>query len=362
MANRLWYSNAVLDALTIITASSEQSSNPASHLKDQKRQKTVRSKVGWTVTEDNRRLPFNRGGAKVAVVALGYYVTAAEYCEAIRVALVAADAALTWTVDYGVAAAGKFRIRDTAGAPLNFSLLITSGADVYRGLFSDIGFHGADVSGTTTYTADTVAYGSRLFLRFANTGTITATAFAFLQHNLLSGVGSVTVQANATDVWSAPTFETALEAVTTDPAYEYFSNKSFAYWRLVVDNVQHPDGFAEVGVVYLGTYVEPAFCIASDLAAESEPFTTVQTGISGSHFVNVQPERDRWSIGWDAVTTAVRAVLDAFFAAVDVGECFFFDFDPATAGELVYVYRGARSWGFIPVEYRDYATQLIEAV
>ncbi len=369
MANRIWTSNKFTNALGILSASSEQSSNPLSHLKDGQRQKTLRSKVGYTVTEDNRYIDVNRSGPGnyTATIALGTYATQALYAEAVRAALAAQDAGITWAIDWGVAATDKFRIRDAAGAPLNFTLRWLNGPNAYRSAGADLGFDvTADDSGASSYTADKVSYQSRLFIRLHDlTGLGSNSAFAYLQHNFppqMLGQTSLTLQGNATDVWSAPTFSAAYTLISSDPFYRYDSFGSHAWYRLVVNNVCDSSGFSEVGLIYLGGYLEPTYCIADDLSAQSEPFSTQLDGIAGSRFTNDQPERMRWSIGWKDLNPAARVVVDVFFETVPVGSQFFFDFDPTTSGELVYVTREAFAWQFVPFEYRGYATQLVESV
>jgi hypothetical protein len=369
MANRLWLSsfNKFVSAAAAVSASSEQSSHPVTHLRDPQRQKTFRSKVGYTVTEDNRYIDFNRGGVKVATIALGNYATQALYSEAVRAALAAADGALTWAIDWNVAAADKFRIRDAGGAPLNFNLLWQSGVNAYRSAGVDLGFDvSADDTGAATYTADRVSYQSRLFIRLNDLASLgSSSAFAYLQHNFpaaMLGQTSLTLQGNATDAWSAPTLNTVYTLVSGDPFYKYDAFGSHLWYRLVINNVCDASGFTEVGYVFLGSYFEPAYCIAADLGAQSEPFTSIKDGISGSRFANVQPERDRWSIGWKTLDPTERVIPDQFFLLQPVGVPFFFDFDPATAAQLVYVTREARSWQFVPFQYRDYATQLVESI
>ncbi len=368
MANRIWWVDLFRQATSILSASSEQSSNPVAHLKDQQRQKTLRSKVGYTVTEDNRRIDFDRSGVKVATIALGYYPTQAEYAAAVVAALVAADGALTWAVDWGVAATDKFRIRDAGGAPLNFDLLWNTGANKYRSAGYDLGYSdAADDTGNTTYTADRVSYQSRLFIRLHDTdqslGTIQA--FAYMQHNFpaaMLGLTSITVQRNTTDAWSSPAFSQAYTLIQGDPFYRYDNYGSGEFWRFVIYNVCDSSGFTEVGVISLAQYIEPTYCIAADLNAQEQPFTMTQDGIAGTRFHNVQPSRDAWSIGWKTLGPTPQLKVDAFFREIPVGQNFFFDFDTTGTSQLVYVSREARSWGFVPFEYRDYAVPLIEAV
>lgn len=365
MANRFGYDNQVLLGTTTITASSAQDQSPASHLKDQQRQKTWRSPVGWTITDDNNKIDGNRSGPGdwTATIVNGYYATGASLATAVITALTAADAGITWGVDYNVIAADKFRIRDTSGAPLNFTLKWNTGSNAYRSVAKCMGFAvTADDSGDSTYTSDTVTYQSRQFLRFDLGATSDITMFVFLQHNLLSTKANLILEANGSDAWSSPSYSTTFSGVTTDPIYSYIGTRSFRYWRVSLNNTQETSGYTEVGVVYLGTYTEPSICYADDLTNELEPFTQVMDAIAGSRYANVQSDRERWAIGWKELDSSARATLDTFFQSVAVGEAFFFDFDTTASDQLVYVTRESRSWRNVPTAYRDYTTQLVEVI
>ncbi len=70
----------------------------------------------------------------------------------------------------------------------------------------------------------------------------------------LSNSATVTIQANATNVWTAPAVS---QVLTINNDYElashYFASaQSYRYWRLLIQDVGNPNGFVELGVLWLG--------------------------------------------------------------------------------------------------------------
>lgn len=71
---------------------------------------------------------------------------------------------------------------------------------------------------------------------------------------LLSNTAVVKLQANATNTWMTPAVDIIL---TINNVYElathYFtSDQNYRYWRVVVEDPGNPNGFLELGVVWIG--------------------------------------------------------------------------------------------------------------
>lgn len=76
---------------------------------------------------------------------------------------------------------------------------------------------------------------------------------------------TVTIQANATNAWGAPSFSetVTLSGLGTDPPfYNLFhklsSSQNFRYFRLLISDIGNPDGYYEMGEVWLGVRVTPS--------------------------------------------------------------------------------------------------------
>jgi hypothetical protein len=371
--HRLWYDNAVLDAETILTPSSELATLPATFLQDQLRQKAWRTKIGWTVQAGvNDKLDFERppGTPRVATIAPGTYATAQDYAAAIVTAMEAADSAPTWAVDYGVAAANKFRIRDAAGAPVNFNLMWLTGANAATSIGKDLGFDtSANDTGASTYTADTAVYQSRHYLKFnrSDAAAIAATVLCLLDPAEAAFVPPLyTLQGNATDSWGSPSFTQSMQGEQV----MFFSSQSFEWWRLVIDATRETAGYYQLAKLFLGPYVEPSINPSDSLKNTVEDFSAVEVAVDGTHFRKARRRRDRWALAWLHMEAADKAIFDALESAMGVGQNFFLCWDKndshgrgdGTSG-VTYGYMAApMEKQYVPDPYWTYSFPFFEAL
>ncbi len=70
----------------------------------------------------------------------------------------------------------------------------------------------------------------------------------------LSNTATVKIQANATNVWTSPAID---QTLTIDNTYmlasHYFtSDQNYRYWRVLIQDSGNPNGYVELGVVWLG--------------------------------------------------------------------------------------------------------------
>jgi len=75
-------------------------------------------------------------------------------------------------------------------------------------------------------------------------------------HNLTSAA-TVHVQANATDVWTAPSVDITLAWSARDILHLWSSAQAFQWWRFTVEDAANPDGFIDLGRVYVGLAPAP---------------------------------------------------------------------------------------------------------
>lgn len=74
----------------------------------------------------------------------------------------------------------------------------------------------------------------------------------------LSSTAELRIQANATNVWTAPAVDQVL-TISNDYvlASHYFATaQSYRFWRVVIQDAGNPNGFVEIGVVWLGKGLE----------------------------------------------------------------------------------------------------------
>jgi hypothetical protein len=139
--------------------------------------------------------------------------------------------------------------------------------------------------------------GDRAVVKF-DMGTATKiTMLAVFGHNLTS-VATVTLQANATDSWGAPSFSMALTWHARCIAG--FINQTYRWWRITIEDGSNPAGYVEIGRVCAGEYYEPGVNVNQEIvkklvdpsykqesegrqgyAIEKEPYRTIEVYFSG---------------------------------------------------------------------------------
>lgn len=112
--------------------------------------------------------------------------------------------------------------------------------------------------------------------------TITANSVAIAGHNLTASA-TIKIQANATDAWGGPSID---ETVTWDADImtKLFTNSTgYRFWRFYFDDDSNPDGYIEIGRLFLGTRLQmPKIEPGVDI-----PYRTtsiVSTSISGESY------------------------------------------------------------------------------
>lgn len=102
-------------------------------------------------------------------------------------------------------------------------------------------------TGTSTAT-------ERVVIDFGS--AMAATSVILLDHTLTAADSAITLEANATDSWGAPSFSTTL-TWTADAIAKVFASQSYRYWRLSFTKSSAGE-FRDIGRVFLGTYYETA--------------------------------------------------------------------------------------------------------
>ncbi len=342
---RILVTNRALAAASTLTASSAQAAAPVSYLRDQLRTKTWRTAFNvWVVVAGvNDKIDFDVAGGYTATILPGTY-TAPTYAAAVAAALEAALPAPDWTCTYS-GTTHKFTITKSGAATLQ--LLWATGANTAIGAHRDLGFAVADSGLGGTHTGDYAVYQSRHWLKLDCGSALAAQAAVALDHNLGAN-GTITLQGNATDAWSTPSVSQAFSPnADGDLAVAWLAaQQTLRYWRLVIDDTRNPEGFSEMGVVYVGPFVQPTVAYAVGWTKSSEPLSEISVTPSGAHWVNSRPQRPTWSpMGWAEVPEATRAALMGAFDLVPVGTNFFFAFDASgspTKVEYVWLRGSAR--------------------
>jgi len=239
-----------------LSATSEAPDFPVENLQKHSRSFSWRSKSDghFTVVAGvNDNIQFTTGAGTLApFIATGTY-DATGLAAAIKTAMegVSGD---TFTVSYSITT-GKWTI-STSGVTL--SLLWTWPVFITRQIGSTIGFDtSSDDTGSTSYTGDYVAHHEYDRIVLDAGAAITNDSFAMFFNPLndiqLSTSAVVKIEANATDVWTAPSVS---ETVVINQDFEagsffFTSDKTYRYWSIYIEDPTNTDLFVELNCVYL---------------------------------------------------------------------------------------------------------------
>lgn len=324
-----------------------------------------RSPTGWTIkANENDLVRVNRGGVKNALVAPGFYATGPLLATAIAAALQTADPTPVWSCNYDVTAGKKFTISTAAH---NFTF---DPAGQSTSMHIDIGFSGTTTASTLTHTADDVSYQSRQWFN-VDLGSAQAATVAIARGHNVSTTGTIRVDGSvATFIGagldSAASDYTATLAGTSDPRIVFFASQSKRYLRGVVTDVQNPVGYAEVGIFFVGTYIEPAGALQNEgFAQQPQHLSDIVVAAGGAHQQVLRAERREWTMSWKIFSQADEDLFTALDAAMRVGGSFFLTFDstgaPTTTTYYGFLRKGA-GWDRKVGEVRVVAFEFSEAL
>ena len=357
---RWLYQDLALLVASTYSASSSDTAQPVIWLKDPLRSKRWKSKAGWNVDAGfNDAIDFNDGGGEEnATITAGNYPTGALRAAAVQTAMQALTSDII-TVTYD-STTFKFTIASSGGT---FSLLWNSGANAVTSCGLDMGFAvAADDTGSSSYLADNVNYKSREWIKSTLPQAHDIQAVIIHWHTVIS-TGSVTVQANATDVWTSPSIDQVMTYSAELIAFHWGSAQTFRYWRFVIDDTQNPVESVEVGIAYVGIYTQPESGYSHNFAEDRTESSEVSFADQGASYQHEKATRDLFDVSWSHLNASDKADFESILDLVKVGRPFFFNFDNTDVTDTKYVFlgKGGRFQFIAPSSWRI-ATPLAEAI
>ncbi len=156
---------------------------------------------------------------------------------------------------------------------------------------------------------------SSQWVKFSFTGTIDVTYICILGANITSGA-TVTIEANSSDSWGSPAFSQALTYY--DGVYiTNFTQETYQYWRLTIDDGSNTDGYIEIGFIFLGE----SLAMPPMLRNQKLPRTTTSTNqksMRGQLYGNREIILRSASINFaQAITNSYKTNIDTFFETVE---------------------------------------------
>lgn len=314
--------------------SSAQAAFPVSNAYNTaRRSKVWRSDGYWEITSANNTFTFKETGLATtltATLAVANYTSTTTMLAALKTAMedVSADT-FTLSVD---TATKKIKMV-SAGSAFQ---IVTGGT-----LNAVLGFTTVPKTGALTYLADELRVHTSEFIKWDFGISTNPTSFVLIgKRNSpinITPTAVLKLQGNSTDVWSAPEYEATLtyndEIIALfDTNNTGLHTQALRYWRLSIVDSSNPNGYVEIGALFLGKYFEPT------RGAVQFPFSAAYLDASvtvfsegGQTFSDRRQQSELFSVQWSALTTAEKEIMDTIFEQFGTSNAFFIAFDPSLA-------------------------------
>ena len=253
---RFLTTNLCSEAATTITASSADVNFPVTNLKNPLRSKRWRSNGSFEIGSTNNKINFKEaalGTELTATLTSGIYSVDALAIE-IKSKMEAVGSQI-YVVTFS-RVTGKWTIA-TGGSYL--SLLLSSGTNQATSVFKlALGFSNTDKTGALVYTGSQIAIhtSETLVFDFKTAQDINSAVILWPKEDgiRLSPDAVIKVEANATNIWTAPAVSQTLAVDNTYMvASVFFPNvQSYRYWRVTVNDPANPLLFIELGMIWIG--------------------------------------------------------------------------------------------------------------
>jgi hypothetical protein len=135
----------------------------------------------------------------------------------------------------------------------------------------------------------------------------------------LTPYATVRIQANATDVWTSPSIDVALTYHAAVLLYLWSSDQSYRFWRLSIVDPGNPDGYIEIGRIFLGQTATPDRNFKAWSREPIDP-TTIVRSYDGAESFERRTAYDLLTFEFGRVLTST---FDDLFRAVGLRTYFF---------------------------------------
>lgn len=314
---KLLTNNLAQDSVTAVTASSSKTTFPVANVKQEFRAKEWRSNGTFIMSASNNTASLNEGAGALAVT-----VPAATYTpETLAVAVKAALELLgvnTYTVSFS-RTSGRWTITST----INFSL---SGD-----LLAVLGFT-SPLSGDLTYESPQAAIHTEETVLFDLRSTEPVDTVALLWEKggyVLTDAAVITIEANATNVWTSPAFS---QVLTYDDLNEiaqaHFSSENYRYWRVKIVDPTCASVYVNLGVVVLGESDQVITRTSNGFSFGVKDLSKVIVTDFGQRYSDVYPKLKTLTLNFDVLGLEETTQLLALFDQVGTQQTIYISLDP----------------------------------
>lgn len=304
---------------TGVTASSENPIFPASNIKNPIRSRVLRTTGNFVIDATNNKFDFNEDASHesatlVATFASGIY-TPEELASEIKAKLELLSSS-TFTVIYS-SSTGKWTISSDGGY---LELLWLTGDNSATSIGETLGFDvSADVDDALTYTGASIAIHTEESVVFDLQTTEPIDSFALLFDSIagskFTSSAILSLQANATDEWSAPAVDELLviDDVYGSATFFFTSPESYRYWRLKIIDPANPFLYVEVSKIVLGNGVQLDCLPGKGFKESTNDRSSIEETAYGHRYSDIYPFRRTLELNYPGLSLADVAKLQSAF-------------------------------------------------
>lgn len=330
-----------LEIVSNATVSSEQAAFPVTNLyNSQRRSKVWRSNGYYEITALNNKLVFREsvGVDLEATLTIGSYASAALLFAQIKTQMEAVGGS-TYTLSQDTNTKKVKIASNGVGGGGIFQIMWTTDA-ITQALASLLGFLTTENdTGALTYTADELKIGSGEWVKWDFGISTNPKAFVLIGPRnkpiKISPSATLKLQGNETNVWTSPTYETTL--AYNDSVISVFSDtglhsEALRYWRLLIDDVRNPNGYVEIGALFLGDFFTPTRgAVQFPLGAEYIDTSPTIFSEGGQTFSDQREKSESFVLDLAFMTVDEKERLDLIFSEIGTSQPFFVVMDPDAA-------------------------------
>ena len=146
-------------------------------------------------------------------------------------------------------------------------------------------------------------------------------------HNLTSGA-TVTLEANATDDWASPSYQTTL-TYNADRIVK-FLDETYRWWRITFADASNPDGYIEVGRIVMGSYFEPSYNITNDFNRSLIDPSEADVTDGQQTYWRVRTKYWKYTVRFRLIPVSEQDNFETMFASIGNTEPVVVSLDPDT--------------------------------
>jgi len=331
---------------------SEQAAFPISNAYNaQRRSKVWRSNGYWVMPNNSIFLRFKEttgGGELSAFVAAAntVFTSNASFFAAIKAAMELVGGS-TYTISQDTLTKKIKFESDLAGGGNDFEIIWSAASSERLG--EVLGFDtDSDDTGADTYLADELRINTYERITWDLGLSTNPQAFFLIGPRnsaiKLSSSAVIKLEGNETNNWDDPTFTTTLAYDTSVIQYinaNGFHTEGLRYWSLYIEDYSNPQGYLEVGSLFLGDFFEATrgrvqFPFSGSYIDRSP--TVFSEG--GQTFSDIREKSEAFTLDWYGLTVADKEQIDDLFTTYGTSIPFFIVLDPneafsSTAGYYV---------------------------